>query len=292
MAPIVILVLGNATEAYLKELWVPLSGAIAQQRKVETIANNVANANTNGFKKDQVAFKEHLTAYEHGTDLDLPSKEWAPKDFYRSYGADKALVEVDGTYTDFSQGQIKPTNNPLDLALNGKGFLEVLTPGGLRYTRNGTLGVNNLGQLVTQHGYRVLSKLEIPEGYDPQSSEQKLTEAKDRFVQLGKGPIAINHQGQIFQNNQLISELGITEFKSMENLKKEGNSLFINDDINNIKKKPSTMVIQGSIETSNVNPIKEMSNLIKAHRNFESIQKVIKTYDNMASKAYNEIGKF
>jgi flagellar basal-body rod protein FlgG len=292
LAPLAILVLGNASEAYLKELWVPLSGAIAQQRKVETIANNVANANTNGFKKDQVAFKEHLTAYEHGADIDLPNKEWAPKDFYRSYGADKAHVEVQGTYTDFSQGQIRPTNNPLDLALNGKGFLEVLTPNGTRYTRNGTLGVNNLGQLVTQHGYRVLTKLDIPEGFDGISEEQTLPKPQERFVQLGKGPISINHQGQIFQNNQLISELNITEFKTMEHLKKEGHSLFINDDIKNIKKNAKTMVIQGSIETSNVNPIKEMSNLIKAHRNFESIQKVIKTYDSMASKAYNEIGKF
>ena len=65
----------------MKELWVPLSGALAQQRKVETIANNVANANTTAFKKDKAVFKEHLTAYQKGIDVDLPSKEWAQKIF-------------------------------------------------------------------------------------------------------------------------------------------------------------------------------------------------------------------
>ena len=85
----------------MKELWVPLSGALAQQKRVETIANNVANANTPAFKRDQAVFKEHLTAYEKGTDIDLPNKEWAPEDFYRSYGAEKANVKVDGTYTNF-----------------------------------------------------------------------------------------------------------------------------------------------------------------------------------------------
>ena len=113
----------------MKELWVPLSGAIAQQRKVETIANNVANANTPAFKKDQITFKEYIKTLEKGyDDIDIPNKEWAPEDFYHSYGAESAKVEVDASYTDFSQGQLSPSGNPLDVGLRGKGFLEVLDP--------------------------------------------------------------------------------------------------------------------------------------------------------------------
>ena len=94
----------------MRELWVPLSGAIAQQRQVETIANNVANANTPGFKKEQVVFKEYLAALEKpDAQIDLPQKEWKPEDFYRSYNSEDAFVKVDGTYTLHEQGQLAPT---------------------------------------------------------------------------------------------------------------------------------------------------------------------------------------
>jgi flagellar basal-body rod protein FlgF len=276
----------------VKELWVPLSGALAQQRKVETIANNVANANTTGFKKDQIAFKEHLSALEHGTDIDLPNKEWAPEDFYRSYGAEKAMVKIDVTHTDFSQGQITPTNNPLDVALQGNGFLEVLTPNGIRYTRNGSLSINPQGQLVTNNGFKVLTKLPIEDTGLTKNDLEALPKPEDRLVQLGNGPISINQQGQIFQNNNQVSELSITEFKNAHLLRKEGRSLYINQDTANLMANKTTVLHQGALEGSNVNPIQEMSNLIKAQRTFESIQKVMKAYDSMAAKSYNEIGKF
>lgn len=276
----------------MKELWVPLSGAIAQQRKVETIANNVANANTTGFKKDQLTFKEHLTAYERGVDIDLPNKEWAPEDFYRSYGAEKAMVKVDGSYTDFTQGQISPTNNPLDLALQGKGFFEVLTPNGVRYTRSGRLSLSREGYLVTNKGFKVLSKTQVPEGTITPDDISQIPKPEERFIQLGVGSISINLQGQIFQQGNQVGELSVVEFQNPTVLRKEGNSLFINRDGNNIARSVTTAVHQGALEGSNVNTVQEMSNLIKAQRNFESIQKVMKTYDSMAAKSYNEIGKF
>jgi flagellar basal-body rod protein FlgG len=275
----------------LKELWVPLSAAIAKQRQVETIANIVANANTTAFKRDQLAFKEHLTAQTKGADIDLPNKEWSPEDFYKSYGAERAFVKVDGSYTDFEQGQIRPTNNPFDFAINGKGFIEVLTPNGIRYTRNGSLSVSSEGELVTKQGYKVLSKLNVP----PNATEQQLRELPapaTRTINIGNGPITINHKGEIFQNNQLLAEINLVGFKDTDELKKEGHSLFINDRADNLLAESKSLIIQGSLETSNVNPIKEMSELIKAQRSFDSIQKAIKTYDSMASKAYNEIGKF
>ena len=84
----------------MKNIWVPLSGQVAQQHKVETIANNVANANTVGFKKDQIVFKEHLTALTKGIDdIDIPRKEFSPADFYHTQGAENAMVAVDGSFT-------------------------------------------------------------------------------------------------------------------------------------------------------------------------------------------------
>ncbi len=280
----------------LKELWVPLSGALAQQRKVETIANNVANANTTAFKKDRTVFKEYLSAYEKGTDIDLPNKEWAPEDFYRSYGAEKAHPKVDGSYTNFSQGQIRPTNNPFDIALEGNGFIEVYGPNGLRYTRKGNLYVNQDKELVTDQGMKVLGKLDLPEvGDGPEAIDvvKQIPPPEARTIKLQEGRVTINNQGEIFQKGSLVAKLNIVEFKEISGLRKEGNSLFINQDSRNIKKtETKTIVHQGSLELSNVNPVEEMSNLIKAHRNLESIQRVIKTYDNIANKAYNDIARF
>lgn len=278
----------------MKELWVPLSGAKAQQRRVETIANNVANANTTAFKKDQAVFKEHLTAYEKGTDIDLPNKEWAPEDFYRSYGAEKAHVKVDGTYTKFTQGQISPTNNPFDIALEGKGFIEVLSPNGIRYTRKGNLYLNNEGELVTDGGNRVLSSLVIPEGTpeERQAALENAPDPKDRVIRVSNQPLNINQKGELHQQGNLVGKISIVEFKDLTALQKEGNSVFVNKSVDNRADKSSTLVHQGSLELSNVNPIQEMSKLIQAHRQLESIQRVIKTYDNMAGKAYNEIAKF
>lgn len=277
----------------MKELWVPLSGAIAQQRKVETIANNVANANTPGFKKEQIVFKEYLTQFEKGTDqdIDLPHKEWKPEDFYRSYGAEHAKVKVDGTFTDFEQGQLTPTGNALDLALHGKGFFEILTPNGVRYTRQGALTINNQGQLVTQSGNPVLSKTD----QNPQpveGTQAQLPSPQERIITLPPGRMTINLQGELLVNNQKLTDLSVVEFEDIQALRKEGNSHFINKSPDNIKQLVNTTVQQGFVEQSNVNAVQEMSELIKANRQFESIQKVIKVYDTISGKGVNEIGKF
>ncbi|MDD0854826.1 flagellar hook-basal body protein [Halobacteriovorax sp. GB3] len=277
----------------MKDLWVPLSGAIAQQRKVETIANNVANANTPGFKRDQVTFKEYMTALNKGVeDIDLPNKEWAPQDFYRSYGAENAQVEVDASYTIFEQGQMRPTKNPLDIALFGNGFIEVLTPNGIRYTRRGMLSLENDGTLVTDKGHKVLMRSEIPANATDEQL-QALPKPEDRVIKIPNGQVSINLQGEVFSNDLKVGHLTVREFHDQQALRKEGSSLYINKDLSNIKTTPlKTAIHQGYVEESNVNAIHEMSELIKAHRHFESIQNVIKTYDNISSKGVNEISKF
>lgn len=268
----------------LKDIWVSLSGALAQQQNVDTIANNVANANTPGFKKDQLVFKEHLTALDSGVEgTDMSGKEWKPSDFYHSHGAEKGFVKVDGSYTDFTQGQLRPTQNPLDLALSGKGFFEVLTPNGVRYTRRGTFTIAKDGSLVTNTGFPVLAK-----------SQNENVPPTTRKINIGSsGQVSVTFNGDIYQKGEKIGELSVVEFNDPNALRKEGTSLFINqNEENQMQLADQTAVRQGFVEESNVNALSEMSSLIKATRNFESIQRAMKAYDSIAQKGVNEIAKF
>ena len=112
-------------------------------------------------------------------------------------------------------------------------------------------------------------------------------------IQVTPGKISINLQGEIFSNGQKISDLSLVQFKDVNALRKEGSALFVNkDEANRLSEKATAAIHQGFIEQSNVNAVQEMSNLIKANRHFESIQKAIKTYDNIAGKSVNEINRF
>lgn len=281
----------------MKNIWVPLSGQIAQQRKVETIANNIANANTAGYKKDRLVFKEHLTALTKGMeDIDIPSKEFSPDDFYHTQGAENALVKVDGSYTDFEQGSLQPTNNPLDLALFGKGFFEVLTPNGVRYTRKGNFTVSKDGELVTDRGFKLLSVPQASgsQGGDDAASIQADNDPASRAIRIPPGTkLSISKEGEVFTNQGVIGKVSVVEFNDLHALRKQGSALFINNANDNLKRENvTTTVNQGFMEGSNVNAIHEMSELIKAHRHFENIQKAISTYDSISGKAANDISKF
>lgn len=281
---------------FMKNIWVPLSGQVAQQRKVETIANNVANANTVGFKKDQLVFKEHLTALTKGVDdIDIPRKEFSPADFYHTQGAENAMVAVDGSFTNFEQGQLTPTNNPLDIALQGDGFLEVLTPTGVRFTRKGNLSINKDSELVTDHGFKVLSSLNISnEDIRSPAAAGMAPSPEERVLKIpSNSKITISTDGEILTRDGILGKISVIEFRDKHALRKEGNSVFISPDERNVNRTEiKTIVHQGFLEGSNVNAIEEMSELIKAHRHFESIQKAINAYDSISGKAANEIGKF
>lgn len=277
----------------MKNIWVPLSGQIAQQQKVDSIANNIANANTAGFKRDSVVFKEHLTALDKGlTDIDIPNGDWTTEDFYRTQGAENAMVKVDGSYTDFTQGSLQPTNNPLDFALFGKGFFEVLTPSGVRFTRKGNFNLNQQGNIVDSNGFKLLAK--APPSDPGQKRIPNDTDILNRVIKIPtNSKISVSKEGQIFSRDGKIGDMSIVEFKDMHALKKQGHSLFINNAAENIlRSKVSTSVNQGFSEASNVNTIREMSELIQAHRQFENIQKAIQTYDSLAGRAASDIAKF
>jgi len=266
----------------MKELWVPVSAAISQQQKVDTLANNVANANTPGFKKADLTFREHLTVLEKGkNDSVLPNKTWSPEDFYKTHGNESSYVKTDGSYTNFAQGQIIPTGNIFDLAIKGDSFFEVLSPNGIRYTRKGNFTINNEGKLTTDQGFFILGE-----------ADDKNVSPLERTISMPQGKFSVTKDGSILSGNQNIGKINLVEFRDKHALKKEGNSLFSNVDDNNIKNDTSALLYQGFQEQSNVNVIQEMSELIKASRNFESIQRVIKTYDNMAEKLNTNILRF
>lgn len=271
----------------MKNIWVPLSGQIAQQRKVETIANNIANANTVGFKKDRLAFKEQLTALTKGMeDIDIPNKEFSPEDFYHTQGSENALVKVDGSYTVFEQGSLQPTNNPLDMALFGKGFFEILTPQGVKYTRKGNFSISKEGEIVNDRGYKLLNKI------NPTAANKQDDPSLRVIKLLPNESISISKEGEIFSKSGIQGQISVVEFNDPHALRKQGSALFTNNDPLNVKREVGTTVNQGFVEGSNVNAVREMSELIQAHRHFENIQKAISTYDSISGKAANEISKF
>ncbi len=273
-----------------KGLWPAISGSIAQSERLDVIANNIANSDTNGFKKDQVAFRSVMSsAVTAAMKEGIPTKPYTEKDFHKLDGTDTAYVAVDGTFTDFSQGRAKVTGSPLDVALEGRGFLEVLSPQGVRYTRQGSLRMNQEGGLVTMEGFPVLSPGgQEAEGGEPVAREELLA----RAIRLNPaGAVTITTDGKIFQGNQQIAELSVREFVDPKLLSKEGSALFKNETPANISAEGTTMVRQGMLETSNVNAIAEMTELLKASRLFEANEKIVRTYGDLEARVVNDLGK-
>lgn len=263
-----------------KGIFTAVSGAMAQSTKLDTIANNIANANTTAFKRDQQVFKEYLTSYEKAPDvIQVPRVPASVESFYDMNGGDKSLVDVDGTYTDFNQGQIKATGNSHDLAIEGKALFEVLGPNGVQYTRNGSFTRNNEGLLVTKEGFPVL----MAGAGDPVS----------RHVNLPEGTFSVGTNGTILSNGESLGNLSMVESQNANSLTKLGSSRFILKD-GYPAPVPSTesKIHQGFLETSNVNIIREMTDMITTTRTFESAQKAIQAYDQMNGKLINEVPKF
>lgn len=267
----------------VKGVYTALSGAIAQSTKLDTIANNLANVNTPAFKRDQQLFQEYLTANEKPPEVvQIPRDVASIESFYNMQGGDKSYVDTKGTFTDFSQGGLKPTGNALDVAIDGKGFFEVATPGGVKLTRAGNFTLDGNGQLVTKEGHPVLRAGEP--GTDPAS----------RVIRFqGSGAVTFSDNGDIFEGTENIGKLSLVNVNNPDSLQKVGGSLYTfksnsTPDMTNINN-PSLK--QGFLETSNVNIVQEMTDMISTNRVFESTQKAISAYDQMADKMVNVVGK-
>lgn len=180
-------------------------------------------------------------------------------------------VRASRLVTDFSQGNLIPTGGNLDVAIQGSGFIEVSTPFGTKYTRNGALTLNDKKELVTSEGYNV------------QGFKGNIT--------LQSDAVSINEFGEIIQNGQIVDKIKLVDFTNKGDLRKVGSALY------DFSAQPSGeikgfegQVVQGSIEQSNVNAISEMIKMISIQREYESGQKLVRTFDDTLGRAVNEVG--
>lgn len=263
-----------------KGIYSAVSGAMAQSSKLDTIANNLANVNTTSFKKDRQVFSEYLSAYEKPDDsMKVPRVTASIESFYDMQGGDLSYVNPAGTYTNFAQGGLKSTGSPLDVAIDGKGFFEVATPEGVRWTRNGAFQIDNNGRLVTKEGYAVLRE----GGGDP----------AQRGVTLTSRNVTISQSGEIFDGGNNLGRLALVEMQNPDDLQKVGSSNYT------LKNTATSIPVaareaklhQGYIETSNVNVVEEMTDMISANRVFEATQQAVKAHDQMDDKLINQVGK-
>ncbi|MCB0410983.1 MAG: flagellar basal-body rod protein FlgF [Bdellovibrionales bacterium] len=262
-----------------KGIFTALSGAVAQSQRLDTIANNIANSNTTGFKKDNQVFKEYLTAVEKPPAvIQVPRVPASIESFYDMQGTDRGYVDANGTYTSHEQGSLKATGSPLDLALQGDGFFEVLTPSGPQFTRAGTFRRDVEGRLVTKEGYPVLK-----EGYGQP--------AEGRLITISSPNITVSQRGEIYEGGEALGKLSMVTMANKEALQKRGQSLFALKPGAQVPVRPANeaLVEQGFIELSNVNVVKEMTDMISATRAFESTQKAIQAFDQMDQKLVNDV---
>lgn len=267
-----------------KGIYTAVSGAKAQALKLDTIANNLANAKTPGFKEDRQLFQEYLTTYERQPHvLEVPKVPASVESFYPLNGGDKSYVDSAGTTTVFSQGPLKLTDNRLDLGIEGDAFFSVQTPAGVRFTRNGQFTRSPEGLLVTKEGLPVLLE------------DQGGAAVEDRYIRLADEKIfTVTRKGDIFLGTENLGRLDLKTVTEKDSLKKEGQSLYtLRENFDN-KVIPASEynIHQGTFEQSNINVVSEMTEMIKTTRLFESAQKAIQAFDSMNGKLINDVGRF
>lgn len=252
------------------------SGMNAQQTRLDAISNNLANADTTGFKRDIAVSKSfpELLMRRMGDD-GVYETPFGSADVAPIIGKIGLGVETNELYTDFEQGSFKQTSTHTDMALSGEGFFAVETPNGERYTRNGNFLVGKEGILVTKEGYPVLGE----NGY--------IQVADDRFT--------VNQDGMVYSEDdmQLIDRFKIVRFDNERYLQKMGSSLYKDTDVTGAayiaEGKERPVVLQSYVETSNVNVVNEMVSMIEVNRAYEANQKTIQAQDTMMSTLWGKV---
>lgn len=223
--------------------YVVLSQQMALSKQMDVIANNMANVNTPAYRGQTLLFNEFLGK--------------ATNPGISGTGSRVAFVGLGGTLPDIRPGPMEPTSNPLDFALQGRGYFAVSTPDGLRYTRDGHFQINAQGQLVNAQGYQVV---------DPQG--------RPLSVPQGANNIEVTPTGTLNSDKGPIGSLQIVKFDSDVAMQKVGTDLYQTD----APAQPvdaTTTVKQGMIEGSNVQPILEVSKMIQVQRAYEAAQTII-----------------
>jgi flagellar basal-body rod protein FlgF len=245
-------------------LLIGLSRQMVLERQMDVVANNVANVNTNGFKADQSLFQEYLKTGAHEDNF---------------VGRDRSVSYVldGGTYRDFSQGALQSTNNPLDVAIDGSGFLAVQTAGGERYTRDGGLQINGQGQLVTVTGDPVLGT-GGPIVFQP--TDHDISVSPDGTITVLDG---------VARTDSIRGKLRLVSFADAQQLLKEGSNLYSAGNAGAAQPDTRSMVKQGFVEKSNVNSVAEMSTLIEVNRAYSQVAALLLQQSDLHKSAIQQL---
>jgi flagellar basal-body rod protein FlgF len=240
-------------------LLVGLSRQVALRRELDVVANNMANMNTTGFKREALIYHE------------TPLKPAKVNTFQKSDRPVSFVIDF-ATMNDFSEGSVEQTGNPMDVAIKGDAFMMVQTENGERYTRNGALQINNLGVLVNNEGKAILGESGTLV-FGPE--ERDFSVARDGTVSTSEG---------------VKGKLRLVTFSNPQVLEKEGESLFKTGVAP--EPAPNTIsVMQGMVERSNVRPIVEISRMIELNRAFESITKIVQSTDETRKSAIERLAR-
>jgi flagellar basal-body rod protein FlgG len=278
----------------IRGLYTGASGMIAQQWKMDAIANNLANIDLDGYKKDITIhknFPELLLRRMNDDGLGL--NPFGSHDEAPIIGKLGLGVETNELFTEFTQGPLKETENDFNLALDGEGFFAVATPYGERYTRNGSFTLGKEGYLETKEGYPVLG-----ENGPIRVKENNFKVDKDGRVWINAAYAEdperlVSRRENEWEDTVLLDSLKLVGFERERYLAKQGSSLWKATEESGpaeaLAVRPG--VHQGFIEGANVNPITEMVQMIEVNRAYEANQKTIQQQDATLGKLINEVAK-
>ena len=245
-------------------LLIGLSRQTVLERQLDVVANNIANVNTTGFKADSSLFEEYLMPGAH-------EDNFVGRDRRVSYVQDR------GTFRDFTQGASEQTNNPLDMAVSGNGFLVVQTAAGERYTRDGGMQINSQGQLVTATGNPVLGNAG-PIVFQPTDHDINVSPDGTITVVEGNG-----------RTDALRGKLRLVSFADAQKLLKEGSNLYSAGEGGAAQADTKSQVQQGYIEKSNVSSVAEMSRMIEVTRAYTQISTLLQQESDLHKSAVEKL---
>jgi flagellar basal-body rod protein FlgF len=256
----------------IRGLYTAVTGLITGEAKQSVVTNNIANANTTGFKSDNLSIKKFDDVLIQNYDKLVNGVNTKSTIGSLSMGS-----EIDDLNTYFTQGVVQTTDKSTDFAIEGSGFFTVQRDNGIAnknyYTRSGDFHVDGKGYLVTDSGDKVLGK-------------NKLTNANEPIF-VGEGKMVSDKYGNISVNGENKYKLNTVDFEDYKSMKKIGDNLF---EAANPIQNANVTVRQNALEKSNVNVTTEIINMMTIMRNFESNQKVVQAIDETLGKAVNEVG--
>ncbi|MDR1617798.1 MAG: flagellar basal-body rod protein FlgF [Treponema sp.] len=270
------------------------SGMRAQQWRLDAVANNLANVDTDGYKEDVAAFKAFPELLLRRLNDDgVYLQPFGSADAAPVIGTMGTGVELNELYTRFEQGAMKETQSDFDLALDGEGFFAVATPRGERYTRNGSFQLGKEGYLETKEGFPVLG-----EKGPLRVTANNFKVDKDGRVWINAAyaddpNLPVSREGNLWEETALLDTLRIVDFDLDRYLEKQGSSLYRESETSGppevVEAGRRPKVVQGFTEASNVNPVTEMVEMIEVNRAYEANQKSIQTGDSMLGTLINQV---